>query len=325
MYARWLSLLVRWPLLVESGPIRRHAYRMDRQDVLDHFRRLRTWSQGGKRAPHKPLLVLYALGRLLAGKERLIAFKDLETDLRSLLRDFGPTRQAYHPEYPFWRLANDGVWQLAHADRVALRQSNTDAKKSELLRCGVEGGFEPEVYQILKADPALSIEIARELLDAHFPASLHEDILETVGIDTDTLSPARGKRDAGFRERVLRAYAYRCAVCGLDVRLGATLVGLEAAHIKWHQAGGPDVEANGLALCSLHHKLLDRGVFTLTARDQILVSEQAVGSTGFHEWVLGFHGKGLAAPVRDEFRPKAEFARWHTREVFQGPGRQFDV
>jgi putative restriction endonuclease len=298
---------------------------MDRQDVLDQFRRLRIWRQGGKRAPHKPLLVLYALGRLLAGKVLLIAFKDLESDLKGLLRDFGPTRQAYHPEYPFWRLTNDGVWQLVNTDHIELRQSNTDAKKSELLRRGVQGGFEPEVYRVLQADPALCIEVARELLDAHFPASLHADILEAVDIETDVLTASRCKRDAGFRERVLRAYGYRCAVCGLDVRLGATLVGLEAAHIKWHQAGGPDIEANGLALCSLHHKLLDRGVFTLTANGQLVVSEQAVGSAGFHDWVLGFHGKALNFPVRDELRPKPEFARWHAREVSQGPGRQLDV
>ncbi len=204
---------------------------MDRQDVLDQFRQLRIWSQGGKRAPHKPLLVLYALGRVLADKERLIAFKDLEPDLRDLLRDFGPKRQAYHPEYPFWRLVNDGIWQLTHADEVELRQSNTDAKKSELLRHGVQGGFKPDVYHILRADPALSVEVARELLDAHFPASLHEDILQAVGIEPNPITTTC-RRDAGFRERVLRAYGYRCAVCGLDVRLGATLVGLEAAHIK---------------------------------------------------------------------------------------------
>jgi putative restriction endonuclease len=298
---------------------------MDRQDVLDQFRRLRTWTQGGKRAPHKPLLVLYALGRILANEERFIAFKDLEADLKGLLRGFGPARQAYHPEYPFWRLANDGVWQLINTDQVALRRSNTDAKKSELLRLGVQGGFEPEVYRVLQADPTLCVEVARELLDAHFPASLHDDILQAVGIETDGFLTTRRKRDTSFRERVLRAYGYRCAVCGLDVRLGALLVALEAAHIKWHQAGGPDLEANGLALCSLHHKLLDRGVFTLTTVGQMLVSEQAVGSAGFHDWVLGFHGKSLNAPVRDEYRPRPEFANWHMQEVFQGPGRQLNL
>jgi putative restriction endonuclease len=199
------------------------------------------------------------------------------------LRAFGATRQAYHPEYPFWRLANDGVWQLTNTDQVKLRKSNTDAKKSELLRRGVQGDFDPEVYKALQVDPALCVEVARELLDAHFPASLHGDILQAVGIETDAPMTTMRKRNAGFRERVLRAYGYRCAVCGLDVRLGTTLVVLEAAHIKWHQAGGPDVETNGLALCSQHHKLLDRGLFTLTTTGQMVVSEQAVGSAGFHD------------------------------------------
>lgn len=43
---------------------------------------------------------------------------------------------------------------------------------------------------------------------------------------------------------------------GFNVRLGHQLVGVDAAHIQWHQAGGPDTEENGIALCSLHHKCL---------------------------------------------------------------------
>lgn len=311
---------------IESCAIHRHSSRMERQQILDNFRRLQTWSQGGKRAPHKPLLVLYALGRLLAGRDRLIAFSDLESDLKELLQAFGPPRKAYHPEYPFWRLANDGVWQLLNAELAEPRQSNTDAKKSELIRLGVEGGLHPEIFQSLKSDTHLCLEIARELLDAHFPASLHDDILQAVGIDVEVGSAQQQrKRDARFRERILRAYGFRCAVCGLDVRLGAILVGLEAAHIKWHQAGGPDVENNGLALCCLHHKLFDRGVFTVTNQRQVVVSEQAVGTGGFDNWVLGFHGHQLALPVRNEFEPSCEYTEWHTREVFQGPGRQLST
>jgi len=36
----------------------------------------------------------------------------LEPDLERLLFEFGPPRKAYHPEYPFWRLQNDGVWEV---------------------------------------------------------------------------------------------------------------------------------------------------------------------------------------------------------------------
>jgi putative restriction endonuclease len=39
---------------------------------------------------------------------------------------------------------------------------------------------------------------------------------------------------------VLTAYEFRCAVCGFDVRLGAASIALDAAHIRWRQAGGPD-------------------------------------------------------------------------------------
>ena len=82
----------------------------------------------------------------------------------------------------------------------------------------------------------------------------------------------RQRRDPNFRANVLRAYEYRCAVCGFDVRLGPSPVALEAAHIKWHQAGGPDLEVNGLALCVLHQRLFDRGAFTLSKQLQIMVS-----------------------------------------------------
>lgn len=40
-------------------------------------------------------------------------------------------------------------------------------------------------------------------------------------------------------------------------------------------SGGPDSEANGVALCALHHKLFDRGAFTLSKDMKIQVSEKA--------------------------------------------------
>ena len=48
---------------------------------------------------------------------------------------------------------------------------------------------------------------------------------------------------------------------------------MTAAHIKWFQARGQDVVPNGLALCSLHHKIFDLGAFTvLPGNHQIVIS-----------------------------------------------------
>jgi len=105
--------------------------------------------------------------------------------------------------------------------------------------------------------------------------------------------PGKRTRDPNFRFKILRAYEYSCAVCGFNVRLGNHLVGVEAAHIKWHQAGGPDTEEHGIALCAMHHKLFDRGVFTLNEDRVLLVAEEANGSKGFDEWLMRFHEKQI--------------------------------
>ncbi len=71
---------------------------MNRETVLRLFEQLNVWSRGDQRAPHKPLLVLYALGRWSRGETAEIPFKRVEPDLTGLLREFGPPRQSYHPE-----------------------------------------------------------------------------------------------------------------------------------------------------------------------------------------------------------------------------------
>jgi putative restriction endonuclease len=128
-------------------------------------------------------------------------------------------------------------------------------------------------------------------------------------------------RDPWFRERWLTAYEYRCAVCGFDVRLGTVSIALDAAHIFWHQAGGPDRESNGLALCVLHHKTFDLGAFTLNHEGVLLVSDQVNGTVGVHEGLLRYHGQPVRAPQRSEWRPEQEFLAWHGREVFKGAAR----
>ena len=83
-----------------------------RDEILRAFDRINVWSRGSERAPHKPLLVLYALGRLSRSEPSLIPFREVAPKLTELLKEFGPSRKSYHPEYPFWRLQNDGVWTV---------------------------------------------------------------------------------------------------------------------------------------------------------------------------------------------------------------------
>nr|WP_310735507.1 HNH endonuclease [Cohnella herbarum] len=73
---------------------------------------------------------------------------------------------------------------------------------------------------------------------------------------------------------------------------------VDTAHIQWLQAGGPDSEENGIALCAMHHMLFDRRVITITSDREMIVTEEAHGTLGFEDWLMRFHGKKIRLPIR---------------------------
>ena len=295
---------------------------MDRAQILQRFETLHQWRSGGERAPHKPLLVLYAIGKLLRGEDRLISYADdIEENLKNLLREFGPRRDSYNPQFPFWRLQNDGIWEVSNAGKIGLTPSG-DAHITDLRNYNASGGFNETISEQLQNDSELTFEIIQSLLDAHFPPSLHDDILQAVDIEFPLQAFDTKTRPSNFRQNILRAYEYKCAVCGFDVKLGTSPIALEASHIKWQKAGGPDEAVNGLALCVMHHKLFDRGAYTLSKRLEILVSDDAHGTKGFKEWLMDFHRQKINFPQRQSYYPEVEFISWHVREVFQGDYRE---
>lgn len=286
----------------------------------EKFANITVWKSGGQRAPHKPLLVLLGLGALQRREPRLMAFADVEPKLRSLLEGFGGPRTRANANYPFWRLEADGIWNVEGLDIGAVRERNREPGRQELLDRGVRAGFAPPIYEALQSDPDMIPRLAHVILDAHFPVSLHEDILAEAAIDVSRarVGSTRSQRDPTFRGRILRAYQYRCAVCGYAGRLNRIPVGLEGAHIKWLQADGPDVETNGLSLCSLHHRLFDRGVFTVTHSLQIRVSEHFDGGEVGGGLMTLFDEGELLKPRSADFHPASEYLEWHHLEVYRG-------
>jgi putative restriction endonuclease len=287
--------------------------------ILERIRSLNTWKRGGERAPHKPLLLLLSLSRITHGLPRLVAFSDLEFPLAKLLRNYGPPRASVHPEYPFWHLQSDGLWEVVDGDSLRKRRGGSDPLKSELISQHVQGGLPETIYLALRDHPVFLNEVARVLLDRNFPSSLHEDILNELGLSISLVG--RRKRDGQFRANVVTAYGHCCAICGFDLKIGVSDFALDAAHIKWHQVGGPDVVDNGLALCSIHHKGLDRGVIGFSEDQTILISVELHGSSWAKDWFEEFKGKPLRKPTRGEWHPKDEYLSWHFDQVFRPPAR----
>src|SRR3954470_17340242 len=127
---------------------------MDGEAIIHRFDDLSIWKQGDHRAPHKPLLVLYALGRWQAG-QRDVAFRQAETDLTALLREFGPPRRSDHPEQPFWRLQRDGVWTVHAPPGLETKKGADIPRVTELRSHDVRAEFSADVQSALAADSGL--------------------------------------------------------------------------------------------------------------------------------------------------------------------------
>lgn len=310
-------------MIIENTPL----VPTNSEQILELFRTINVWRRGDQRAPHKPLLILYALARLVSGKQGKIPYQEIDNALKPLLIQFGPPRKSYHPEHPFWWLQTDGLWELdIDPSKLTYRKGGNNPTKGELIKHDVHGGFPEYVVQQIKNNKTLACDIASEILENHFPTSMHDEILSAVGLDLLNIVVKRPARNPEFREKVLTAYEYRCSVCGFDVRIGTQPLGLEAAHVKWYQAGGPDTVDNGLTLCTLHHKIFDYGAFTIDPSEhRILVSEKAHGTEGFSEWLMRFHGLQIGEPVNPAYSINETFLRWHEREVFRGPGRHLQI
>ena len=251
-----------------------------------------------------------------------------------MLQEFAPPTAKVRPEYPFVYLVNDGLWEVEHLDLPA----SGVPSGPRLRRSGAWGRLSPGRERALTAEPGRAASVATYLLATNFPESLRADVCAAVGFDLEALEaggplsvtagPRRARhwgplrRDPQFRSKVLEAYEYRCAMCGFGGLLDGRAVGVEAAHVEWHSFGGPDTVLNGLALCTMHHKMFDRGVVGLTVDHRVLVSAKFAPRSGPDEaFIVSLHGREILGPQSAAQRPSGHHVRWHRRQVLRSPPR----
>jgi putative restriction endonuclease len=291
------------------------------RQALDQLSSLRQHQRDGRRSPHKPLLVLLALGRLAANGTSALTWTEAEDQLAALLEEFGPTSTAGRAQsaaYPFTRLRADAVWTL---------DQDVPMDNVGPLRHGVTGRLEASLEKTLKDQPELLDEAARTLVESHFPSTVGPDVLVAVGLDPELLDRRSGTDGVGTQEQrqrsrvwpaaVIEAWDRQCAFCGFDGAAGGAVVGIEAAHVRWFKLGGPDELDNGLALCSLHHKLFDRGMLGLDEDLTVVVSQRFSARTPNGRSIYDLHGHRLQ-PRRGTALPAERHVAWHREQVFQG-------
>ena len=153
-----------------------------RDETRDRFDKIIVWTRGEQRAPHKPLLLLLTLSGIVKGLPRLTAFADLESPMKDLLEKYGPPRKSHHPEYPFWRLQADGIWEVPNSDVLIRRRGNSDPLRSELITKNAKGGFTNDIHELFLKDAKFVREIAQAIAVAHFPPDVRASLLSELGL-----------------------------------------------------------------------------------------------------------------------------------------------
>jgi putative restriction endonuclease len=316
---------------------------MTLQELVDEIDRQPAWENQGTRAPHKPLTILYAIGQALAGR-RMMRYADAAPELEALLDQFGPPREVQHPEQPVWRLRQynsvpTSFWDLDGP--LAEVEGPGGNPRVGVMRDKLSFGLSEDAARILCENPANAHALAAILAAKIAPPTLEADLLEAVGVgETAALGGGGAQpvaaapspvlvtravqtvstlvRNPAFARKVRMAYEGSCAICSIAPRLENKLFGLEAAHIRWANAGGPDEVHNGILLCRMHHHALDRGAIKVDQDMKVRISPKLARDPRSDEVFARFDGEEIRLPKPQGNHPHREMLEWHWREVFKG-------
>lgn len=285
---------------------------------LSRLNNIVVYKHGDQRAPHKPLYLLYCIAALQQGQPRLQPYEQIAEKLGKALRLFAPRVAAVHPEYPFWRLQHDGLAIVEVDGPLEFRPSNNDPKVTSLKKRKAKGGLTEEDYRLLTGDLEIQSVAVHKLLDGHFPACIHDEILRFFNLKLNDLHATDLATEREFREQVLSAYNYKCALTGFSMSYEGEYPGLEVAHLCWPQVGGNDVLGNGVAMSTLHRKLFHLGLFTINSDYIVQVSSKVQENldTAFNLGKL--HGKVITLPNDPSHKPSRQNLEWHSKWVFRG-------
>jgi len=283
----------------------------DFQRELD---RIKVHRSGNVISLHKPILLVLTISEVIHGHKNQFLYDDLEGSLLLLLEKYGlKNTQKINPQYPFLYLSgNPEIW-VCTVDKDTLKNPDA-ASRRDLL--GAFGSFATSFYSFLMSNNN-GIKVIQHLLNSYWPEAYHAEILNELGLfdEVQMQVSVKKERSRKFVEEVLDAYERKCAICNQSIRLGDTLVGIDACHLKPIQHFGTDTINNGIALCKIHHWPIDRGAISISNEMGLLVSKKLNGNKLF-EYFTSFENKSVFIPRDKLMNLDEDNINYHNTYIF---------
>jgi putative restriction endonuclease len=297
------------------------------QQWLERLYNLRRDKTRSHERPHKPVLLLSILDLLERGeigKNEIALSPELVETFR---RYFDVVRQEDDTptiENPFYHLSGDKFWHLERPGHGPIyEEGNASGPPSMRILKSAAGRFDPGLWELMRNRGSRD-QLREALVARYFPE--HRPELQSLFIEPE---PPRGlalneefeqARSAAFRETVLEIYDYRCAACGLRVRLNDGFSLVEAAHLIPFNVTRDDKPNNGLALCPNHHRAMDRYLIAPCPDGKHPAGIWRVGPAldsriEGQKDLVALHGQRVLPPTEEKFFPARESLRWREEHL----------
>ncbi len=315
----------------------------------DHFKKLNVFRRDKEVAPHKPCLLLAVIDQIETAdcaencfryEERLLANYDRYFEL------YGWQATESKAYYPFVHLISDKFWFLHDHGNEVLDYTSKDAKwlTSQGIRKIMEtvsfASLDNELFELLK-DQMVRTRLREVLIQKWFQDKeveyrnavretriLHEKykIEEMFGeiekIPDNYWRAVHSYRDPKFRYGVLKAYDFRCAATGWQLKVPPTkqtsaqiwiTTLLEAAHIVPVSESRNNRINNGIALTPTLHLAMDRHLIApgpdYRWHVSEFVQEQAQIDDGARQ-IFGIHNQRIILPENPRLQPTHSALEW---------------
>jgi putative restriction endonuclease len=296
---------------------------------LERLYDLRRDKSGSHERPHKPVLLLSILDLLdhEAFPGNNIA---LSPDLvQTFKRYFAVVRRGDDKptiENPFYYLAGDGFWQLVPkaGGRPLYEPGKASGAPTITALREVHGRFDEDLWQTIISEPHTRHQLREALIARYFPE--HREQLAVLAgqknapVPETALREEPPGRDAAFRHTILEIYDYRCAACGIRVKISDALSLVQAAHIIPFGISRNDKPDNGLALCPNHHWAMDRFLIAPCPHPKHRAGIWQVGPAldsriDGQKDLVALHGQRVIPPTEEKFCPAIESLRWREQHL----------
>lgn len=316
----------------------------------------RSTYKSGK-APHKPCMLLAVIESIEQGDfsdneiryepillerfEKYFKVVHTKTSNRN-------TRSEIRAYYPFVYLDNEDFWNLHNSNKSILFLSGSE--RNDIATKGVRSVLErvefasldeelfkfmqnSEIRQLLRDViikewfPEHQEQFWRAVNDAKeqkkFEQEFYKESIETL-VDQEELGTfanwrrINNLRDSNFRKLVLRAYNFRCAATGwqLKTKNGESL--LEAAHIMPLANRKDNRPQNGIALLPTIHRAMDRDLIAPGPDYKWYASKYLKDAARIDEgakWLWSLHGEPVHVPENTRLQPSENSLQWRMEQL----------